>query len=98
MQNELEPRPKQTSPINFFSRKTKKISHPSLCFNNSIILETHIKNTLVNVLINLWGTFESDYYQGKQSYRAVTKSAKKFAETGINNYVQSFCETTSRLW
>ena len=76
MENELLARPKQTSLRIFFSRKTKKISHPS-CFNNSIILEIHIKNTLVS--------FESNYYQGKPGYRTVAKIAKNFAETGINN-------------
>ena len=77
MKNELYSRLKQTSLRIFFSRKTKKIYHPSLCFNNSIILETHIKNTLVN--------FESNYYQGKHSYRTVAKVAQNFAKTGINN-------------
>ena len=48
-------------------------------------------------MINFRGTFESNYYQGKQSYRTVAKIAKNFAETGINNYVQSFCETTPRF-
>ena len=28
----------------------------------------------------------------------VVEIAKDFAETGINNYVQSFAMTTSRLW
>ena len=28
----------------------------------------------------------------------VAEIAKNFPETGINNYVQSFDETTSRLW
>ena len=49
-------------------------------------------------LINVWGTFESNYYQGKQSYRTVAKIAKNFTMTGINNYVQSFYETRSKLW
>ena len=47
--------------------------------------------------INIWGTFESNYYQGKQSYRTVTKFAKNSAETGFNNHVKSFSETTFRL-
>ena len=96
----LNPDPSKQAPKFFFSRKTKKISHPSLCFENSIILETHIKNTLANscCLINIWGTFESNYYQGKQSYRTVSKVPKISAETGVNNYVQSFSETTFRLW
>ena len=74
----LNPDPSKQAPQFFFSRKTKKISHPSLCFENSIILETHIKNTLANscCLINIWGTFESNYYQGKQSYRTVSKVPK----------------------
>ena len=28
----------------------------------------------------------------------VAKIEKNFAKTGINDYIQSFCETTSRLW
>ena len=31
-------------------------------------------------MINIWGTFESNYYQGKQSYSTVAKIAKNFAE------------------
>ena len=27
-----------------------------------------------------------------------TEIAKCFATIGINDYIQSFCETTSRLW
>ena len=49
-------------------------------------------------LIDIWGTFETNYYQGKQSYRTATKITKNSAETGVNNFVQSFCETTIRLW
>ena len=39
--------------------------------------------------MNIWGTLESNYYQRKKNYRIVTKIAKNFAETGINNSVQS---------
>ena len=46
----FKPEPSKKTQEIFFSRKTK-ISHPSLCFNNSIILETHTKNTLVNFLM-----------------------------------------------
>ena len=48
--------------------------------------------------INLWITFKSNNYQGKQNYRTDTGIAKCFATTGIKDYIQSFCETTSRLW
>ena len=40
MQNELEPRPRKQDQAIIFSRKTKKISHPSLRFNNSIVSQT----------------------------------------------------------
>ena len=49
-------------------------------------------------LINIWGTLEINYYHGKQSYRTVVKIAKNSAEAEVNNYVQSFSETTFRLW
>ena len=40
MENELKPRPKQKSPITFFSTKTKRILHPSLRVNDNIVSET----------------------------------------------------------
>ena len=49
-------------------------------------------------LVDILGTLETNYYQGKQSYRTVTKIIKKSAETGVNNYVQSISETKVRLW
>ena len=36
---------KQTETI-IFSRKFKKIYNPSLCFNNNIVVQPHIENTL----------------------------------------------------
>ena len=48
-------------------------------------------------LTNIWGTLESNYCQGRQSYRTVTNIVKKSAETVVNNYVRSFSETTYRL-
>ena len=41
-------------------------------------------------MITIWGTVESNYYQGRRSYRAVGKIAKKVAEAGINNYDKAF--------
>ena len=80
----------------FFSRKIK-ISHPSLCLDKSIILETHKKNTLQIScsLINIWGIFESNYHQSKQSWQL--QKLKK-ALLRLNNFVQSLSETTFRLW
>ena len=49
-------------------------------------------------LSNIWGIFESNYYQGKPRYRTVAKIAKNSAEAGLNNFEQSFNETTFRLW
>ena len=48
-------------------------------------------------MIKPWRTFESNYSQGLQNYKTVAEIARNFAKTRINNYVQRFCETISRL-
>ena len=83
-----------------FSRKTKKISHSSLRFKNSIVSQTLYQKHL-SIFIDAQLTFQEHLkvnYQGKQNYRTVAEIAKSFAKIGINDYIQSFCETTSRLW
>ena len=100
MENELYPRPKQTSPILFLVEKLRRflIHHYVLITALSWKPISKTPWQISWCLINIWGTFKSNYYQGKQSYRAVAKIAKNFAENGVNNYIQSFCETTFRLW
>ena len=83
-----------------FSRKTKKISHSSLRFKNSIVSQTLYQKHL-SIFIDAQLTFQEHLkvnYQGKQNYRTVAEIAKSFAKIAINDYIQSFCETTSRLW
>ena len=41
-------------------------------------------------MINVWGTFESDYYQGKKSYRTVAETAKNFAEAVLITMYKAF--------
>ena len=97
MENELQPRPKQAQEI-IFSRKTKKIYHPSLRFNNSIVSQTPYQKHL-GIFLDARLTFE-EYLKviTTKVNKTVTEIAKHFAKTGIKDYVQSLCETTSRLW
>ena len=77
----------------FFRRKTKNISHPLLHFNNNIVLETPYQKH--PCIFDAWLTFE-EHLKGKQNYKNFMAIAKNFAENGINNCVQNFCETTSQ--
>ena len=100
MKNELWLRPKQTSPKVFLVEKLRRflILHYVWItgFSWKPISKTPWQISWCS--INICGTFESNYYQGKQSNRTVAEVAKNSAETGVNNYVQSFSETTFRLW
>ena len=85
-------------------RKTKKISYSPLPFNNNTVLETSYQKHL-DIFLDARLKFEehftlllSNYYQGKQKYKAAVEITKSFAETSINNNVQSFSETIYRLW
>ena len=81
-----------------FSRKTKKISHPSWCFNISIVSQTPYQKHL-DIFLDARLTFE-------EHLRVITTKANKtigplrkdFAKTGINDHIQSFCEITVRIW
>ena len=83
-----------------FGRKTKKICHPSLRFNNSIVSQSPYQKHL-GIFLDARFTFEGHL---KVITTKVNKTIglfwklQNFAKTGINDYIQSFCETTSRLW
>ena len=100
MENEIKPRPKQTTPIILLVEKLRRFQIFHYILITELFLKAHIKGSLAYswCLINVWRTFASNYYQGFQNYRTISEIAKNFAKTCINNYVQSFCETTSRLW
>ena len=99
MENELQPRPKQVGPRNFLSRRRKKIYHPWLCFNNCIVL-SHKPH--IGIFLDAQLTFEENLSvitsKANKNYGTVADIAKKFSKTGINDYVQNFCETKTRLW
>ena len=84
-----------------FSRKTKKILHPLLHFNNSIVLQTPYQKHL-GIFLNAWLIFEEHLKvittKVNKTIALFAEIAKSFAKIGINDYVQSFCETTFRLW
>ena len=83
---------KQTQEV-IFSRKAKKISHPFLRFKHCLTIT--ISKTLRHIswcLIDFWRKCESNHYQGKWNYRTDTKIAKCFVKTGINYYMQNFCD------
>ena len=82
--------PKQTRPKKYFSRKTKKISHPPLLFNNSIVSETPYQKHL--------GISLGDQLRFEKHLKVITTKLNKTiglllkfffknTETGINNYV-----------
>ena len=79
-----------------FSRKTKKISHPSLLFHNSIVSQTPSQKHL-GIFLEAQLTFE-EHLKVNKTIGMLWKLQKKFTKTGINDYIQSFCETIPRLW
>ena len=85
-----------------FSRETKKISHPSLHFNNGIVSQSQYQKHL--------GLFPDAQFTFEEHLKAIATKVNKtiglirnckikyFAKTGINNDIQSFDGITSRLW
>ena len=87
---------KQTQEI-IFSRKTNKISHPSLRFNINIVSQTQYQKQL-GIFLDGRLTFEEHLNAITSNYRTFAEIVKNFAKTGINDCAQRFCDTTSRLW
>ena len=84
-----------------FSRKTKKISHPLLHFNNSIVSQTPYQKYL-GIFLDARLTFEEHLKvittKVNKTIGLMRKLPKNFAKTSTNDYVQNFHETISRLW
>ena len=81
-----------------FNRKTKKMSHLLLRFNDSILSQT-LYQKRVGIFPDARLIFEEHLkiITTKIKHRTITEIAKKNAKTGANDHVQSFCETTPRL-
>ena len=60
MENDLSSWSKQADEINYFIRKTKNISHPSLRFNKSIVLQTRYQKHL-GIFLDFPLTFEKHF-------------------------------------
>ena len=95
----FNPDPSKQAQEIIFSSKTKKICHPLLRFNNSIVSQSPYQKHL-GIFLDARFTFEGHL---KVITTKVNKTIglfwklQNFAKTGINDYIQSFCETTSRL-
>ena len=91
---------KGKKPKIFFRRKIKKISHPPLHFDNNIVLGAPYQKHLSKFL-DAWLKFEEHLKvittNVNKAMRLLWK-VQKITDYGTNNYVQSFCEATSRLW
>ena len=77
------------------------ISHPLLCFNESTFSQIPYQKHLGIFLFALL-TFEEHLKvittKVNKTMGVLGKLQKKIAKGGINDYIQNFCQTTSRLW
>ena len=89
----FNPDPSKQAQEIIFSRKTKKISHPSLGLNNSIVSQTPYQKYL-GIFLDARLTFEEHLKvittKVNKTIGLLRKLQKSFAKTGTNDYVQNF--------
>ena len=97
----FNPDPSKQSREIIFSRKTKKIYHHSLRFNNNnlsqILYQKHI-GIFLDAQLTFDGYLKVITTEVNKTVRLLHKLQKKIAKTGINDYIKCFRKTASRLW
>ena len=77
------------------------ISHLLLCFNKSIVSQIPYQKHLgifLGALLTVEEHLKVITTKVKKTMGMLRKLQKNFSKAGINDSIQNFCETTSRLW